>query len=141
MSLKSLLNGLMPAGLKRGIGNLKRSRERRLVSQLPIQQAFDEVYKKGLWGRGDANSGPGSAGLFADRYVAFVQDYAAKHKLRTVVDGGCGDFLVGSRLAPGFDRYTALDVSPFIIDLAQWKITSLIDVGAGADGLAWVPAS
>jgi hypothetical protein len=117
MSLKSLLNDLIPAGLKQGIGNLKRSRERRLVSQLPIQEAFDEVYKKGLWGRGDANSGPGSAGDFADRYVAFVQDYAAKHKLRTVVDGGCGDFLVGSRLAPSFDRYTALDVSPFIIDI------------------------
>jgi hypothetical protein len=118
MSLKSLLNDLMPAGLKHGIGNLKRSRERRIVTQLPIQEAFDEVYKKGLWGRGgDANSGPGSEGVFADRYVAFVQDYAAKHKLRTVVDGGCGDFLVGSRLAPGFDRYTALDVSPFIIDI------------------------
>jgi DNA-binding beta-propeller fold protein YncE len=28
-----------------------------------------------------------------------------------------------------------------VIDLAQWKVTSLIDVGAGADGLAWVPAS
>jgi hypothetical protein len=117
MSLKSLLNDLMPAGLKHGIGNLKRSRERRLVSQLPIQEAFDQVYKKGLWGRGDASSGPGSENVFADRYVAFVQDYAAKHTLRTVVDGGCGDFQVGSRLASSFDRYTALDVSPFIIDI------------------------
>jgi YVTN family beta-propeller protein len=27
-----------------------------------------------------------------------------------------------------------------VIDLAQWKVTSLIDAGAGADGLAWAPA-
>ena len=27
-----------------------------------------------------------------------------------------------------------------VIDLAQWKVEFLIDAGAGADGLAWVPA-
>jgi hypothetical protein len=108
---------LLPTDLKHGIGRLLAPARRRRLSQLPIQEAFDEVYRRGLWKSGDAYSGPGSEGLLADRYVALVQDYAATHKLRTVVDAGCGDFFVGSRLASSFDGYTALDVSPLIIEI------------------------
>jgi hypothetical protein len=62
----------------------------------------------------------------AERYISLVKAYAEAHKLRTVVDGGCGDFSVGSRLAPSFERYLALDVSSRIIELnrrryADWS--------------------
>jgi Methyltransferase domain len=125
MSLRSLLRDLLPAEVKHGIGRLLAPARRRRLSQLPIQEAFDEVYRRGLWKTGDAYSGPGSEGLLADRYVALVQDYAAKHKLRTVVDAGCGDFVVGSRLASSFDRYTALDVSPLIIEINKRRYVDL----------------
>jgi hypothetical protein len=78
-----------------------------------------------MWRQGNNYSGLGSEGLLADRYVKLVLDYAAKNKLRTVVDGGCGDFSVGSRLAPNFDRYMALDVSPLIIQINKHRYADL----------------
>jgi hypothetical protein len=99
-------------------------RERRL-GRLPISEAFNEVYSKNMWKQGDAQSGVGSEGPFADRYVTLVLEYAAKYGLRTVVDGGCGDFSVGSRLVPNFDEYTALDASSVIIESNKRRYASL----------------
>jgi hypothetical protein len=125
MSFSFPIKRFIPGIVKRGIGNLlARHRERRL-GRLPIQEAFDEVYRRGMWKHGRCYSGPGSEGPLADRYVGLVLDYAATHKLRTVVDGGCGDFSVGSRLAPSFDRYLALDVSPVILKINQQRYADL----------------
>src|SRR5580698_9969167 len=100
MSFKSFVKKRLPTSVSKIIGNaLARYRERRL-SRLSVSEAFNEVYRKNMWKQGDAQSGVGSEGAFADRYVELVLSYAAKHNLRTVVDGGCGDFSVGSRLAP-----------------------------------------
>jgi len=124
-SLKSLIKRLLPAKVNHAIGNqLVRRRERHL-SQLSLPDAFDEIYAKNMWRQGETQSGVGSEGVLAGRYVALVLEYAAKHKLRTVVDGGCGDFSVGSRLAPSFDRYVALDVSPRIIDINKRRYADL----------------
>jgi hypothetical protein len=75
------------------------------------------VYKRGLWKQGNSLSGVGSEGVLAERYVAFVLNYARARGLRSVLDGGCGDFSVGSKLAPAFVRYSAMDVSSHIIDI------------------------
>jgi hypothetical protein len=126
MSLGSLIKQLLPGRLRDGIDTaFARRRQRRVVSELPLREAFDEVYRKGMWKRGNADSGPGSEGLLADRYVALVQDYAARHKLHTVVDGGCGDFFIGSRLASSFERYVALDISPVIIETNKRRYENL----------------
>lgn len=117
MALRSFIKKMLPARIKPAIGRIVMRRRERMLSGLPLSQAFDEVYKQGMWKQGDALSGEGSEGLMADHYVTFVQDYAVRNQLRTVFDGGCGDFAVGSRLARGFDRYVAGDVSPHIIDV------------------------
>jgi hypothetical protein len=126
MVLKSFVRKLLPQKLGTAIGNHLIQRRERELGKLPLHQAFDEVYKRGMWKQGTSTSGLGSEGLLADRYVTLVQDYAVRHNLRTVVDGGCGDFSVGSRLAPGFDRYTALDVSPRIIEINRQRYANLI---------------
>jgi hypothetical protein len=116
MSLKSVAKQLLPRGVTQTIGNfLVHQRERRL-SRLSLQEAFDEVYRKNMWRQGDSSSGVGSEGVLADRYIELVLKYASENGLRTAVDAGCGDFSVGSRLAPHFGRYTAFDLSPFVIE-------------------------
>jgi hypothetical protein len=115
MRLKSLVKKFLPRKVKTSIGRLLIEHRERELGRLPLQQAFDEVYKHGMWKQGKSSSGLGSEGILAERYVELVRDYTTKHNLRTVVDGGCGDFSVGSRLAPIFERYMALDVSPRII--------------------------
>jgi len=115
MKLKPLIKRLLPAKVNESIGNILVERRERRLSQLAINDAFDEVYKKGMWKQGTSHSGQGSEGLLADRYAEFVIDYALGNGIRKVVDGGCGDFSIGSRLAPNFDEYLAFDVSSRII--------------------------
>jgi len=119
VSFRSLLRKTLPERLKNRLGRLMVERRERYLGRLPLNQAFDEVYKRGMWNQGESLSGVGSEGFQAERYVALVRDYAARYQLRTVLDGGCGDFSVGSRLASSFDRYTAIDVSPRIIAIDQ----------------------
>jgi hypothetical protein len=111
------------------IGNILVQRRERRLGQLAISEAFDEVYRKGMWKQGASHSGLGSEGLLADRYAAFVIDYASRNGIRRVVDGGCGDFSIGSRLAPNFDEYLAFDVSPRIIEINKARYADLCASG------------
>jgi hypothetical protein len=116
-----LIRSLVPQGLRAGIGTYLIERRERAMGRLPLPEAFDEVYRRGMWRQGKSLSGIGSEGPLAERYVSLVREYAAAHGLRTALDGGAGDFSVGSRLAMNFDRYTAMDVSPRIIDIDRQK--------------------
>jgi SAM-dependent methyltransferase len=108
---------MLPEQLNRSISRLMVEHRERRLGRLPLREAFDEVYKRGLWKQGKSLSGVGSEGLLAERYVALVRSYAIKHDLRTVLDAGCGDFSIGSKLAGNFERYTAVDVSQHIIEI------------------------
>jgi hypothetical protein len=126
MTIKSLVRKVIPARFQAKIGNALMKRRERYLSSLSLPDAFNEVYRQGMWRQGHSPSGKGSEGVLADRYIALVEEYADRHQLRTVVDGGCGDFSVGSRLAPLFGRYTALDVSSRIIDINRKRYADLV---------------
>jgi hypothetical protein len=123
MTLKSIIKKCIPTRVTNDIGDLLVRRREKHLARLPISQAFDEVYRRSMWKQGKSLSGVGSEGLLAERYISFVRDYAEKLELHTVLDGGCGDFAVGSKLAPHFTRYTAVDVSSHIIDINRQRFT------------------
>jgi SAM-dependent methyltransferase len=141
MSFKNVIKKFLPARLNRMIGaQLVRQRERRL-SQLSIQDAFDEVYKKAMWKQGDSTSGLGSEGELAERYLLFVLNYAKANNIHSIVDAGCGDFSVGSRLAPHFEKYVGLDVAPTIIEINKKRYVDLVAQGKVEFGVADLTAS
>jgi len=121
-----MIKRILPPQAKDAIERLLVHRRERRLSQLSIQDAFDEIYRKGMWKQGHADSGVGSDGPLADRYIEIVLNYANANKVRSVVDAGCGDFEVGSRLAAHFERYVALDVSPVIIQANRERYADLI---------------
>jgi hypothetical protein len=136
MSARSTIKKVFPPNLRRGISLLLNKRRERRLSRLSAGEAFDEIYRRGIWKIGNAQSGPGSEGSLADRYVELVLSYAARHNLRTVVDGGCGDFSIGSRLAPNFVSYLAVDVSPMIIEMNKQRYASFFKQHAVAFAMA-----
>lgn len=125
MTFKRTVKMLLPRPVSKRIGSILMQRRQRRLSQMKIQDAFDEIYKKGMWKQGGTLSGVGSEGSVADQYVQFVLAYAKKNGLRTVVDGGCGDFSIGSRLAPKFEWYRAFDISPYIIETNKGRFAEL----------------
>lgn len=58
------------------------------------------------------DSGAGSDPFFARAYISFVSEFIKEHKVRSVVDLGCGDFRVGSSIDYGDAHVIAVDASP-----------------------------
>lgn len=128
MSLKRLLRPLLPGFMRKAVSEaIIVSRERRL-QKLDVGQAFDLIYRRGMWQQGNAASGVGSEGVLAERYVTFVKQYVAENNLSTVVDAGCGDFSVGRQLAGDFVDYVGIDVSEYIIQQNEDRFRFLSNV-------------
>lgn len=77
---------------------------------------FDQIYRQNIWGgeSGDAFSGVGSTGAPCQQYVSLVNEFIDEHRIRTVLDIGCGDFRVGQHL--NCEKYIGVDVAPSIIE-------------------------
>jgi SAM-dependent methyltransferase len=78
---------------------------------------FDEIYANAQWGgkAGDINSGYGSDGELAESYVKAVVSFLREVSCSVVVDIGCGDFRIGSRIAFAIPQYVGVDVSSIAI--------------------------
>ena len=78
---------------------------------------FSSIYADNTWGGGPGEfcSGSGStaeqAVLYADAVLAFVR----REGISSIVDLGCGDFEVGSRIIGHGASYTGVDVVPGLI--------------------------
>ena len=81
------------------------------------KETFSRVYEGGYWGRSKDPgekyySGPGThkdeaVALYLSAVNGFLQSLAEKPD---VVDLGCGDFAIGSRIRPNCGKYIAADV-------------------------------
>ena len=115
---KARLKELIPDSvLKLRRQYLARRNEKELQRYSSAKDAFTRVYEAGLWGRSDEPgekyySGDGShVGSLVAPYVSavcgFLQSFGEKPD---VVDLGCGDFNIGSRIRPYCRKYVGLDV-------------------------------
>jgi SAM-dependent methyltransferase len=96
---------------------LVRKNEKELQRYASAKDAFTRVYEAGYWGRSDEPgegyySGHGShMGYSVTPYVSavcgFLQSFGEKPD---VVDLGCGDFNIGSRIRPYCGKYVGVDV-------------------------------
>jgi hypothetical protein len=68
-----------------------------------MREIFSEIYETAQWGgkRGDFCSGRGSDPRVAAAYCSTIREFIVEHGIRSVVDLGCGDFEVGSRISAG----------------------------------------
>lgn len=90
---------------------------------------FHDVYKSGNWGKNgeDFCSGVGSHdAVVVNTYLRGVATFlTALNKKPDVVDFGCGDFNVGSRLRGACNRYIACDIVPELIERNKQKFAAL----------------
>tara|TARA_B110000503_G_C7035420_1_gene365879 strand:- start:108 stop:848 length:741 start_codon:yes stop_codon:yes gene_type:complete len=87
---------------------------------LSTEDAFEKIYKRGIWGKdleGNPTSGSGShTKSIVDPYVDAVKIIVANNNINTAIDLGCGDFAVGSKIVDLFESYTACDISSTILE-------------------------
>lgn len=104
---------------------------------LSAQQVFTKIYEEGAWGKSTDPaqkffSGSGSHdNAVIDPYIEAIQNVLSSFpKKPDVVDLGCGDFYVGSRVRSLCEKYTACDIVEPLIDFNREKYKDLnVDFG------------
>jgi SAM-dependent methyltransferase len=98
-----------------------------------MREAFTRAYKDGQWHNG---SGSGSSPGNTRAYRAYLQRYLQDHRIRSVLDIGCGDWQF-SRLIDwtGID-YAGVDVVPELVTANTLRFGSPSVTFAVADALA-----
>lgn len=84
-------------------------------------QLFNLIYAKGTWGKNENGEGTSGSGSHSSElvvpYIQAVRTYVVNNTAtpRTIVDLGCGDFNIGSKLCDLAENYIACDVSSLIL--------------------------
>ena len=132
MGIRTAVKAILPTPWVRSVQKYRASKFTKECENLTVAQAFAKIYAENAWGRSDDPSQPFFSGSGShdqqviDVYVEAVQAFLATFASRPdVVDLGCGDFFVGSRLRPFCGRYTACDVVPRLIQFNREKYRNL----------------
>ena len=100
----------------------------RSYKRLSTRESFTAIYRSGLWGSLPDRpfcSGDGSIREEAvEPYIQTVQSFIRANNIKRIVDLGCGDFGVGSRLVQPGLHYTGIDVVPDLIRYNQEHFAS-----------------
>jgi len=116
--IRNFLRSVIPTCIWNRLGTARRKWVSRDDAQKSTREVFSRIYASGLWGRGEGSSGRGSSDAqIVDPYVDVVTKWAARNDgdQLCAVDLGCGNFCVGARIFPLFEKYIALDIVPDLI--------------------------
>ena len=92
--------------------------------QSPLTQTFNRIYSEGVWGRdatGEGTSGSGSTLEITRQYRAYLQDFIKTHRVRSIVDAGCGDWSFSSTIDWGGASYLGVDIASDVIETVRKK--------------------
>ena len=96
-----------------------------LFRKLTAQEAMQLIYRKGWWGRPNKSnfySGRGSHDLhIIEPYIDFMNNFIKLNDISIIVDLGCGDFNIGSRIFQNVKKYIACDIVPELIHFNKNK--------------------
>lgn len=103
---------------KKIILNRAARRARELCAGMSVEQTFETVYQRNLWGGipGEFYSGTGSDLDIAGPYCKLVREFIREHNVKSIVDLGCGDFRVSQNLLTPGISYTGIDVASSLIE-------------------------
>jgi len=87
-----------------------------------VEHIFSDIYKNNQWGGepGTFYSGEGSYAPSTLLYIEKISEFINSHNIKTVLDIGCGDFAIMSKILEKVDvQYTGVDVVAELIEHHQ----------------------
>jgi 2-polyprenyl-3-methyl-5-hydroxy-6-metoxy-1,4-benzoquinol methylase len=132
MYLKQILLKILPFSCLVRIQNFRHTFQIAKFKKLSTQQLFEKIYETDAWGKSNdplqpyfSGSGSHTSEIVAP-YLKAVEDFLGEfEKKPNVVDLGCGDFSIGSKLRQLCDNYIACDIVPQLIDFNKTQFASL----------------
>jgi SAM-dependent methyltransferase len=88
------------------------------------ERVFSQIYERGKWGRdglGNAISGPGSTLPQGKPFIDYIQTFLSAYEIDSVVDLGCGDWVLARNIDWGSLHYLGIDVVRRIVRNNQAK--------------------
>lgn len=93
-----------------------------------MQEVFEKIYLSKKWVKNCENptsiSGPGSFPEVTGNWLTRLQNFVQENQISSVVDYGCGDFVVYKNFDWKTIKYTGIDISPAAIQLAKMNAPS-----------------
>ena len=94
-----------------------------------MEPIFTRIYENKVWGNNRVEGYSGSSGsgtvVNSAAYVAFLRKFIQDHSISSVVDLGCGDFLVGDSIYHDLDvAYTGYDAYASVVEYNTQKFRS-----------------
>lgn len=98
--------------LRHTVRQARRFVRQRRYAGMTNAEIFSDIYRNNLWGGrpGEFYSGSGSTAAQAEDFCAAARRVITENGITTVLDVGCGDFRVGSRIAGPEVSYLGIDV-------------------------------
>jgi hypothetical protein len=129
---KRAVKAILPKPIVDAIGNYRAEQLLKKYKKLSSQQVFTHIYERGIWGKSGDRLQPFCSGwgshdeTIVSTYVDSVQDFLSTFAEKpNVVDLGCGDFFVGSRIRSLCGNYTACDIVPRLIEFNKERFKTL----------------
>ena len=129
---EAAIKAILPKPVVKAIGEYRIKKFLKKYRNLPTQQVFTRIYEKGVWGKSGDSLQPFFSGLgsrdetIVSTYIKSVQDFLSPFAEKpNVVDLGCGDFFVGSKIRQLCGNYIACDIVPNLIEFNKEKYKTL----------------
>src|SRR5687768_4035351 len=131
--MKHLIKTLLPnaalnayRSVRRSFKPVLRSLKRVRNRNLSVKEVFTRVYDTNEWGgrKGQYCSGSGSSDHQARLYASMVKAFVAERNIRSMVDLGCGDFVVGRELQTPGVKYVGVDIVERLVEYNNKKFGS-----------------
>jgi hypothetical protein len=104
------------APLRRLVRAVRERMEARRLAGRPVDDVFDEIYRRNHWGSSESLSGTGSDQRQTARIVAELPGLLRRHGVESMLDVPCGDFNWMSRVDLAGVDYTGGDI---VADLVE----------------------
>jgi Methyltransferase domain len=110
---------LLPEPFLTVVNRLRLWNGRLRFARMSRADAFAAIYRDRCWGYRSGekfSSGTGSADPYASDYCRVIEEYVTSNHITSIVDLGCGDFLIGHRLANLVPEYCGADIVPELVE-------------------------
>ena len=133
MKIKKILKNLIPNIFFILKNNYQIYLERKKFSNMNLKDIFKEIYVQKMWSSNVSNnefkfySGLGShnselTNEYLDKVIIFLKSFQTKPN---IVDLGCGDFIIGSKLRNFCGSYIAIDIFDELIEYNKKKYKNI----------------
>ena len=97
-----------------------------LSAESDLQKIFSDIYRDGIWGTdefGRGTSGGGSTPQEFQPFVDYLHNFLSETPIQSIVDVGCGDWVLGRSINWGDRDYLGIDIVPELIERNQASFT------------------